>query len=142
MLRNRPIHLKLYRATEGKEMVNVVTQDNVRELLVPSDTINVYPSIWPTNELKRIKSAGRIVTKTERQRMCDELEAEKQRLEKESENRKMFLKGIDQKRERTRSDGVAEKGANDDDDDDVTDEKILSQSYLAKQEQASNINFR
>lgn len=130
MLKNRPIHLKLDSATELKETIQVVSDNNVRNLLVPSDTFNVYPTIWPSNELSRIKQAGHIVTKAEWRQHLDQLEADKRRLEQECAQRKQTLKEMDKKRLA----GLVEKKADDDDDDDGS-VRVLDRAFVAKQEE-------
>lgn len=128
MLRNRPIHLKQERATDGKEVLNIVTQDNIRELLVPSHNVNVYPTIWQSNELGRINAAGKIVTKEDRLQRINELEAEKRRQELLCEQRKHLLKDIDKKRAAS----AKNVGGNGEEDINV---QILSRAFVAKQEQ-------
>lgn len=132
MLKNRPIHLKLDSATELKETVKVVTQNNVRNLLVPSDTFNVYPTIWPANEMDRIKNAGYIVTKEEYRQRLNQLEADKHRLEEECEQRKRQLKEFDKKREA----GQAEKKLDDKDGGDSST-RVLDRAFVAKQEEVN-----
>lgn len=129
MLKNRPIHLKLDSATELKESIKVVTQTNIRNLLVPSDTFNVYPTIWPEHELDRIEQAGYIVTKEERRERLNKLEADKCRLEEECEERKRQLKKIDNKRG-----GGQEKKLEEKDGDDSSS-KVLNRAFVAKQEE-------
>lgn len=128
MLRNRPIHLKQERATDGKEVLNIVTQDNIRELLVPSHNINVYPTIWQNEELGRINAAGKIVTKEDRLQRINDLEAEKRRQELQCEQRKHLLKNIDKNRAASAKNagGVGEEDIN---------VQILSRAFVAKQEQ-------
>lgn len=129
MLQNRPIHLKTEKATDGKEMVNIITQDNVRDLLVPSHNINVYPTIWQSNEMNRIKTAGRIVTRAERQQRLEQNESEKKRLEEESEKRKKILKEIDLAKV------VKKKTSFEKSDREDIDNLILDRAFIAKQEQ-------
>lgn len=131
MLKSRPIHLKLEKATDGKEFVKVVTQDNVRELLVPAHDINVYPTIWQNAELNRIKTAGIIVTKEQRQLRLENSEAEKRRLERECEQRKQALKDID----RARVQKTEKNELNDSGDGEDTAGRILDRAFVAKQEQ-------
>lgn len=130
MLKNRPIHLKLESATELKETMRVVSRSNVRNLLVPSDTFNVYPTIWPVNELDRIQKAGHIVSKEEQRQRQAELEAEKYRLEEECEQRKRQLRELDKKR----VNGLADKKGIELEDDDST-VRVLDRAFVAKQEE-------
>lgn len=135
MLKNRPIHLKLESTLELKEQIKVVTANNVRNLLVPSDTFNVYPTIWPDNELGRIKEAGYIVTKEEYRQRHDLVEAEKKRLEEECELRKRKLKEFDKKREASQPE--QKLGEQEGDDDAAT--RVLDRAFVAKQEQVTEL---
>lgn len=131
MLQNRPIHLQQERATDGKEVLNIVMQDNIRELLVPSHNVNVYPTIWQNDELRRINAAGKIVTKEDRLQRINDLEAEKRLQELQSEHRKHLLKNIDKNRAASakHSGGIGEEDIN---------VQILSRAFVAKQEQVFN----
>lgn len=131
-MKSRPIHLKQLHATEGKEVLRLVTQENVRDLLVPSENANVYPTIWPKNELRRIKTAGRIVTKAERQAQLERNEYEKKRSADECDRRKSVLKEIDRVNMAKKSDEKIIVGQSDDEDGPA---QILDRAFVAKQEE-------
>lgn len=124
--------MKQQHATDGKEILQLVTQDNVRDLLVPQHSANVYPSIWQTNEMRRIKTAGRIVTKAERQARLEWNESEKRRLADECERRKQALKKIDKAKATEKVEKKLMVGQSDDEDGAA---KILDRAFVAKQEE-------
>lgn len=129
--------MKLNSATELKEMTTVVTQDQIRELLVPSDTINVYPTIWSSNEMGRIRDASTIVTKQEQQQHVLDVEAEKQRMERECEERKRHLRTLDRKR--LAASGGPSVGLGDASDDDDVPTRVLDRAFVARQEQTAEV---
>lgn len=102
------------------------------KILVPCYNRNVYRSIWKPNELRRIKTASRIVTKEERERNADKIEAERTKLEWECEQRKRFLREIDEANEaiRTRKKHLAEAEAR---------EKVLNKVNSAKTENIAEV---
>lgn len=141
MLRSRPIHLKLQKATDGKDMVKIISRENIRDLLIPGNDINVYPAIWQQQELHRIRDAGKIISNAERQREIEYNEMVKKRLENECEKRKEFLKIIDEKNEKKKlllnsNGGDEDVGGAGDDDDNVS--KTIDRAFLAKQEEVTN----
>ncbi len=91
MLNAQPIHLK---KESQKQVVRIQYQENIRDLLIPT-TVNVYPTILPVQEIKRIAATSQLVTidekKVELQRKCNEMKY----LEEECEKRKAHLKEID-----------------------------------------------
>lgn len=113
-------------------MLQLVTQENVRDLLVPDNSANVYPSIWQTNELRRIKTAGRIVTKAERQARLEWNESEKRRLADECERRKQALKELDRAKAAKKMEKKIMIGQSDDEEGSA---KILDRAFVAKQEE-------
>lgn len=124
--------MKQLNATEGKEVLQLVTQENVRDLLVPSQDANVYPTIWQKNELRRIKTAGRIVTKAERQAQLERNECEKRQLADECNKRKSAIKEIDRANMAMKSDKKIVVGQSDDEDGPT---QILDRAFVAKQEE-------
>lgn len=129
--------MKLNSATELKEMTTVVMQDNIRELLIPSETINVYPTIWSSNEMGRIRNASTIVTKQQQQQHMVDIEANKQRMEKECEERKRHLRTLDKKRHDANGPQAIRFGDLSDDDDTPT--KVLDRAFVARQEQTEEV---
>lgn len=105
--------------------------ESVRDILAPCPSPKAFPLIPRSAELRRIKTASRIVTKEERQRQADRIEADKCRLERESERRKAFLQSIDRVRDeklgRNRDPFGEEKAEQ--------ESKLLDRAFLAKQEQ-------
>lgn len=123
VLNAQPIHLKKQSAVDGKPFVRIKCQSNVRDLLLPS-TANVYPTILPAQEIRRLAAKSQSVTidqkKVELQRKYDEWKY----LEEECEKRKAHLKEIDKMK-------LVENW--DDDFDSVAEkQKILDRSMIAK----------
>lgn len=105
--------------------------ESVRDILVPCLNLKAYPVILKTTELRRVKTASRIITKQERLRQAERLDAEQCRLEEECERRKEFLQNIDRVRDeklgRNRDPFGEEKAEQ--------ELKLLNRAFLAKQEQ-------
>lgn len=112
-------------------------EETVRDLLVPMPSQNnkVYPRIWQSDDLRRVKTASRVVTKEEKQLQIERMEAEKQRLEWECERRKKLFRNIDLEREKTK------KKITHSDDDECSPVKVLDRALLAKQEQVCKRNY-
>lgn len=70
-----------------------------RDILLPGQNWKIYRSVWHNSELRRIKTASRVITKEEIRRHTEKHEADRKRLELESEQRKQFLQKIDKTRE-------------------------------------------
>lgn len=126
LLNAQPIHLKKQSAIDGKELVRIKYQENVRDLLVPA-TANVYPAIKHVRDIELIEAKSKLVTidekKIELQRKYDD----RKRLEEECEKRKAHLKEIDKikfdKNSEDRSDSAAEK------------QKFLDRAMIARLEE-------
>lgn len=73
--------------------------ESVRDLLVPCHNLKVHPIVLKPPELRRVKTASRIITKQERQRQAELFEAVQCRMERECERRKEFLQNIDRMRD-------------------------------------------
>lgn len=102
-----------------------------RDIFVPCHNLKVYPAVLKRNDLRRVKTASRIVTKEERQRNYEKFEADQRQLEVECENRKRFLKEIDKIRNEkfgTNHDPFADEKAE-------MEAKLLDRAFLAKHEQ-------
>lgn len=108
-------------ALNSKFSIGRETHKNV----VPSHNWKIYRSAWNTNELRRIKTASRVVTKEESIRNADKFEADRNRLEWESEQRKLFLREIDRARESKLTKKLDEQSDTD---------KALDRVFLAKYE--------
>lgn len=150
ILRNRPIHLKLNSATELKDTCTIITPENVRELLVPSDEINVYPTIWSSNEMDRIRGAGTIVTKEQRHQQQLDMVAERERLQLECDERKRHLRSLDTKRlakdgKRVAGGDEGDGGGHEKEDSDAVEgdakspQAVLDWAFVARQEQTAEV---
>lgn len=94
MFKGRSIHLNRDKSTDPKEVLKIVSQEHVRDLLVPVPP-NAHPSIFPAKRIERMKTAGKEFSKTERLAKVHEYEVNKKRLEEECERRKLLMKEID-----------------------------------------------
>lgn len=99
-----------------------------RDIFVPNQNWKVYRSVWNNTELRRIKTASRAEIQEEGGRYAKTFEADRKRLEWESEQRKQFLHEIDKARD-------AKSTRKPDDEKDV--EKVLNRAFLAKHEDVS-----
>lgn len=124
----RSIHLKQNKLTDPNEILKIISQENVRDLLVPLPK-NAHPSIFPSKEIKRMKTAGNEFSKKERQARLQEFESNKKRLEVECERRKMLMKEIDKMNEEKR------KSVGDVPESESVRGKILDRAFLAQHEQ-------
>lgn len=117
----------------------VENDGNGNRLVVASHNPKVFPRIWRHEVLDRVKTASRVVTKTERQRQAERLEEEHRRLEQECEERKRLLKDIDKKRQSAckKQVAAAKQSNQSDDGDEECAVKVLDRAYLAKQEEVS-----
>lgn len=123
VLNSQPIHLKKQSANDGKQLVRIKYQENVRDLLVPA-TANVYPAIWSVKEIERIEAKSRLVTidqkKIELQRKYDEMK----HLEELCEKRKAHLKEMDKMKFDEKSDEDSDSAAE--------KQKILDRALIAQ----------
>lgn len=101
---------------------------SVRDIFVPNQNWKVYRSVWNNTELRRIKTASRVVIQEKGGRYAETFEADRKRLEWESEQRKQFLHEIDNARDAKLTKKV---------DMDKDAEKILNRVFLAKHEDVS-----
>lgn len=103
MFKGRSIHLNRDKSADPKEVLKIVSQEHVRDLLVPVPA-NAHPSIFPAKRIERMKTDGKEFSKTVRLAKVHEYEVNKKRLEEECERRKMLMKEIDRlKAERRKS---------------------------------------
>lgn len=107
-------------------------EESVRDLIIPIHNPKIYPVIWRKDDLRRVKTASVVVSKEQRQQQIEKFEADRKRLELESEKRKQFLKDIDKIREEKRVKRVKE--INDSGED---PKQILEKAFLARQEEVS-----
>lgn len=68
--------------------------------MIPSKEPTVYPKIMTKKEYERLKERGRVITREERQAAADAAERERERLTKESMERKEAIRRMDMKRVR------------------------------------------
>lgn len=134
MLNGRSIHLKQDKSTDGKELLKIISRENVRDLLIPVPDNNAHPSIFPAKEIKRMKTAGNEFSKKERLAKIQEYEENKKRLEEECERRKLLMKEIDRVK--------AEKGksATDPSENENLRGKILDRAFVAQHEQVGIVH--
>lgn len=122
-------------AKEKNETLQSNREESVRDLIVPSYNPKIYPRIWCREDLARIKSASRVVTKEERQRKFEQFEEDRERLEMESEQRKKLLQDIDKRRQ------LSAKKVITSDDEENSATKVLDRAFVAKQEQVYSFDL-
>lgn len=79
-------------------MIQVVTQDQIRDLLIPSTDPNSHPTLWSKGEFERIERKAWIKSFQDRLEEMNRLQQEKQNAKEESEKRKAALREIDRAR--------------------------------------------
>lgn len=135
LLNAQPIHLKKQSAIEGKELVRIKYQESVRDLLVPA-TANVYPAIWPVEEIKRIEAKSHLVSLDEKKVELKRKYDERKQLEDECERRKAQLKEIDKLK--------IDQHSEDNSDSAAQNKKILNRAMISQLEEAEEfkrVNF-
>lgn len=135
LLNAQPIHLKKESAIDGKQLVRIKYQENVRDLLVPA-TANVYPAIWPVGEIKRIEAKSQSITLDEKKMELQRKYDERKQLEDECERRKAHLKEIDKSK--------LDEHSDDNTDSETQNKQILEQAMIAQLEAAEEfkrVNF-
>lgn len=128
MLDGRSIHLKRNKLTDPNNALKIVYQEDVRDLLVPLPE-KAHPSVFPSKEIMRMKTAGNEFSKKVRMARIYEFECNKKRLEEESERRKSLMKEIDKAKEEIGKNAV-----------DIPERenvrgRILDRAFLAQHEQ-------
>lgn len=111
-------------------------QECIKDILVPTYNPRVYPRIWRREEIDRIKSASRVVTKQERQQQIEQNELNRERLERESEQRKKMLQAIDKQRQAIAPATPKLPHSDDEEEDPV---QVLDRAYLAQQERTQEV---
>lgn len=134
MFNGRSLHLKRSKSTEANEVLTIISQENVRDLVIPISD-KAHPSIFPAKVIKRMKTAGNEFSVKERLAKVQQYEENKKRLEEECERRKLLMKEIDRIK--------AEKGKSTSE---ITDSenvrgKILDRAFVAQHEQVCNYKF-
>lgn len=87
-LNSHPIHLR--HTTDGKEFVRILTQEHIRDLLVPSIS-HLYPAIWHINEMDRLKRQALRLTNDQKAVIIRDKENMIECLRDASEKRKMLF---------------------------------------------------
>ncbi|KAL6420416.1 hypothetical protein ACFW04_014539 [Cataglyphis niger] len=100
MLDDKPIHLRRSNAYEGKEVGKIREKTGTRKYLVPSKVPTIYPKIMTKKEYEDLKERSRVITKEERLAAAEIVEKEKERLTKESIERKETIRRMDMKKDR------------------------------------------
>lgn len=126
LLNAKPIHLKKQSAIDGKELVRIKYQENVRDLLVPATAANVFPAIKHVEEIKRIEAKSQLVTIDEKKMALQRKYDERKQLEEECEKRKAHLKEIDKMK--------YDENLDDDSDSAAEKQKFLDRAMVAQLE--------
>lgn len=100
ILDNKPIHLKRSNVYEGKEVGKIRDKSGARKYLIPSKVPTIYPKIMTKKEYKDLKERSSMITKEERLAIAEAAEKEKERLTKESVERKEKIRRMDMKKDR------------------------------------------
>ncbi|EFN86341.1 Coiled-coil domain-containing protein 19 [Harpegnathos saltator] len=108
MLEDRPIHLRRSSAYEGKEIGKIRDKSGVRKYLIPSKERMVYPKIMTKKEYECLKERNRVITDEERQAAAEAAEEEKERLMRESMERKEAMCLMDLKKSRDKEPKTSE----------------------------------
>lgn len=90
ILDHRPIHLKRDNPTDGKEFVRILTQEFIRDLLVPQ-TSNLYPAVMHVSEMDRMKIKSLRLTNEEKQANIHNIENANKHLKVASDERKALI---------------------------------------------------
>lgn len=115
-------------------MITVVGNKNVRNVVGTQGAVKVYPSTWSTKDLMKLKARATVITNEQRIAEVARREAERDRLHRESEDRRNKLQEIDRKnREKFKEQKTA--GCNDDDEAAKVYDKVL----IAQQEQQEEV---
>ncbi|KAE8739673.1 hypothetical protein FOCC_FOCC014831 [Frankliniella occidentalis] len=85
-------------ATFGKEVLTLKGPDMVRKLVVPGPEPNVHPIYFDKVEFCRLRNQSKVLTPAEKLNQQEAAEAARQKLEKESAERKENLKSFEKHR--------------------------------------------
>ncbi|XP_029675215.1 cilia- and flagella-associated protein 45-like [Formica exsecta] len=100
MLDDKQIHSRRSNAYEGKEVGKIRDKNGTRKYLIPSKMSTIYPKIMTKKEYEDLKERSRVITKEERLAAAKAAEKEKERLTKESIERKETIRRMDIKKDR------------------------------------------
>uniref|UniRef100_A0A336MQV7 Cilia- and flagella-associated protein 45 n=1 Tax=Culicoides sonorensis TaxID=179676 RepID=A0A336MQV7_CULSO len=137
-LNSRPIHLKTG-PTEDKNMIQIVTQEQIRDLLIPSDSPNMHPSIWKKDEWFRLENKSRIKSFQDQLEEMSRIQQEREKIREESEKRKAALREIDKQKAAKKSELIETTAIPTEEDDELLQMKILDRAFLAKQEREEEV---
>lgn len=122
---------------EGKEFVEIVTRDGVRNLLVPRTKPNLVTRFVSERELNRLKSCAKIQTVEDKMQDLKRKQDFDEKMKNESERRKQNLREIDLEKDMRTED--TKEASTADESDNV---KLLSRAFLHKQEEVSENDRR
>lgn len=116
----------------GSRRSSVQSADIDRNIICSPSNLRPRPkTAWKKSDLQRMEAANHAITLEEKQKLFEKNEAEKQRLEQESHNRKRSLQELDAMRDEIfgqHGDPYAEEKAE-------MDSKLLNRALLARHEQ-------
>ncbi|XP_065082511.1 cilia- and flagella-associated protein 45-like [Ochlerotatus camptorhynchus] len=138
LLRFRPIHMRYDNPYEGKEIEQLVSKDNIRNLLIPSQNVSVYPVIWHKKEYRKLQNKAKLKTMDDKLNEFKLNEIEKRNMLEESEKRKKRLQEIDRERQAKGTVGNV-LDEHKDEDSGTTARKIIDRAFIAKQEQEEEV---
>ncbi|XP_029175757.1 cilia- and flagella-associated protein 45-like isoform X1 [Nylanderia fulva] len=95
VLDDKPIHLKRSNVYEGKEVGKIRDKSGARKYLIPSKVPTIYPKIMTKKEYEDLKERSNMITKEEKLAIAEAAEKEKERLTKESIERKEKIRRMD-----------------------------------------------
>ncbi|XP_001661656.2 cilia- and flagella-associated protein 45 [Aedes aegypti] len=137
LLRFRPIHMKHDNPYEGKETEQLVSKDSIRNLLIPSQNMSVYPVIWHKKEYYKLQNKAKLKTMDDKLTEFKLNEIEKRNMLEESEKRKKRLQEIDRERQVKGTGNILDEHK--DEDSGTTARKIIDRAFNAKQEQEEEV---
>lgn len=126
-------------ATEDKNMIQIVTQEQIRDLLIPGDTPNVYPTIWSKNEWHRLDSKAHIKSFHDQLEEMHRIQQEREKIREESEMRKAALREFDKQKAAKKTELMEAAEIPPEEDDELLQMKILDRAFLAKQEREEEV---
>ncbi|XP_063709195.1 cilia- and flagella-associated protein 45-like [Culicoides brevitarsis] len=138
-LNSRSIHTK-GGATDNKNMIQIVTQEQIRDLLIPGDAPNTYPTIWSKDEWQRLDSKAHIKSFHDQLEEMHRIQQEREKIREESERRKAALREIDAMKAAKKSELLeTEEAIPEEEDEELLQRKILDRAFLAKQEREEEV---
>ncbi|EAT36477.1 AAEL011439-PA [Aedes aegypti] len=122
---------------EGKETEQLVSKDSIRNLLIPSQNMSVYPVIWHKKEYYKLQNKAKLKTMDDKLNEFKLNEIEKRNMLEESEKRKKRLQEIDRERQVKGTGNILDEHK--DEDSGTTARKIIDRAFNAKQEQEEEV---